>query len=169
MLRAEIRDQRSIRHERDVLYGGLSLRDVREQMLKDNDITQTQFRDLELNDGRLEDGMDVLSLFFTTDTYTKNLLGSIDPFGDVTTEAIDNRLKFIYQQLQDASWASQRTKIKQAIAALETLRDKIDPPIIIEEPKSPGPEPKLTEADRERSRNEDDYRSESAAQVIEDL
>jgi hypothetical protein len=61
---ADIRGKRSATRKQDIDTGTINLRTAREQMLEEEELTQAQFRALELADGRLEDGRSVLSLFY---------------------------------------------------------------------------------------------------------
>lgn len=54
--------------------GTLNTRIIREQMLRAGDLDRSQFERLELEDGRLPDGTDVLNLFFSTDTTLRKYL-----------------------------------------------------------------------------------------------
>ena len=191
MLRAEVRDKRSQRHERDVLYGGIDLRTVREEMLEDQDITRAQFAAMELEDGRLEDGASVLTLFFSTDPLIKELLdvgdvGKLMAFTDGVEEGgelrevgerarmrgvLDKALMKAYKALADAGWSTQKAKVRQCVAALEFLKKKWEPQQPQDSPPRgvPGPVPQRTASDRERIRNEDDYRGDGEAQIVEDM
>lgn len=60
---AQNRDLRSQQRERDLNSGVYTLRVAREQALDAGDITDAQFMEMELDDGRLENGAPILSLF----------------------------------------------------------------------------------------------------------
>jgi len=176
-LHADISDKRSQRNERDLASGHVSPRVIRERMLHDGDITRPQFEQMELDDGRLDDGTDVLALFFSNDPDIKTLLdiGVTNPFdtsGDAgdTVKRIDAALAKATNILVDGGWSTKKQKARQAIAALKALRNKWEPepPEPLPPPK-PGPRRTQTVADAQRIRNEDDYRGESEMEVIDRL
>ena len=86
--RAEIRSVRSTRRSSDLTNATTDARVEREQMLHDNDLTKEQFVHLELQDGRLEDGIDVLTLFFDPE-YAELLGTEIGPKLDDAENAED--------------------------------------------------------------------------------
>lgn len=71
---AEIRKTRSEQRKTDLESGVITQRVAREQALIAGDITESQFRHMELIDGRLDNGDDVLSLFYSKDPYMQKLL-----------------------------------------------------------------------------------------------
>jgi hypothetical protein len=73
-LQAEVRGKRAITRKEDLSSNIVSMRTAREHALRDNDLTQEQFEELELQDGRLPDGMPVLTLFYSKDPLVKELL-----------------------------------------------------------------------------------------------
>jgi hypothetical protein len=76
--RAAIADQESATIDRDVKAGVYDVRVARQKMLQAERITQTQYDDLELADGRLPGGEDVLTLFYSTDPMLSKLLDLSD-------------------------------------------------------------------------------------------
>lgn len=193
-MQAEIRDVRSQRHDRDLESGAVSVRVTREIMLSDGDLTPTQFEQMELSDGRLPSGDSVLTLFFSSDPDIKSLLSSIDldtalVFGNNDIESLHERLNIetqpqdgtglrptvlksidaailkAHQAIAQESWSTKKQKARQALAALEYLREKWEPETINANPPATGGlggRPREnTQADTERVRNEDDYRGES--------
>ena len=153
-MQAEIRDKRSQQHERDLKSGSVSIRVTREIMLSDGDISESQFEQMELEEGRLPSGDSVLTLFFSTDPDISSLL-SLSPSLDIlfsfndndgdekvdplTGEAIEteydtNRkqvLKAIdaavikaQEAIAQESWSTKKQKARQSLAALEYLREK---------------------------------------------
>lgn len=139
-LRADIRDKRSIRHERDIADGAISIRVIRELMLSDGDITEAQFAQLELADGRLADGGPVLALFHDPDfsdlLTLPNISDPIDNYANdpslilpLITSAFSNATK----ELILASTSNQKKHIEMALAALEALRELYEEPDMAEE------------------------------------
>jgi hypothetical protein len=100
---ADIRNKRSERHERDVNDGIITLRVAREQMLEDGDLTREQFIQLELDDGRLENGSDVMSLLDSRDPFVIDLLDlGVDDPADIFANDAEEMLLEIAAARQDA-------------------------------------------------------------------
>lgn len=97
-MQAEIREIRGKVWTIGLSDGSLNTRVVRQQMLSAGDITEQQFDDLELNDGRLPDGQDVLNLFYSTDPTIQPML-SIS-VGDVLNPAANDK-EFVLQMIED--------------------------------------------------------------------
>lgn len=127
---AEIRKVRGEVRKEDLLSEVIDIRTAREQMLDSGDITEQQFDDMELNDGRLPDGTDILNLFLTTEPVLQEML-SIS-VGDVLNVAA-NDTETVLQAIEDkllevrAILANPiRPKVfdlaKMAFAALQALR-----------------------------------------------
>ncbi len=128
---AEIRGMRSERHDRDVANGVLTTRVVREQMLNDGDVTDAQFAEMELDDGRLEDGSEAVDLFFVKNDgeYMRLLdVGVADPFDvrnndrELMLAVIEEKTLEARQRQMTASTAELKRKARNAIAALVGLR-----------------------------------------------
>lgn len=115
-MRAEIRDLRSQRHQRDLLAGSVTVRVVREQMMSDGDITESQFQDMELEDGRTPDGLHVLDLFYQD----MPLLVGIDPEEPDIDLAVErmHEAKALYTA---ATAKPAKFQARLAVAALEAL------------------------------------------------
>jgi hypothetical protein len=79
--RATIADQESATIDRDVKAGVYDVRVARQKMLQAERITQTQYDELELADGRLPGGEDALVLFYSADPILQEFLnlGVDDP------------------------------------------------------------------------------------------
>ncbi len=118
----EIRDVRSQARERDINDGVLSVRVVRQQMVSDGEITEAQFGEMELEDSRLPDGADVVALFETDDPQMMAML-VVDPTL-ATAEEIEAKIRDDWALALSAPNAAMKLKARQAIAALEALRDK---------------------------------------------
>lgn len=86
---AEIRDLRSKVWTAGLTNASVNERVVRQQMLDAGDITQEQFDELELNDGRLPDGTDILNLFMSTDPDIVEMLAL--SVGDVLNPSANDR------------------------------------------------------------------------------
>lgn len=97
-MQAEIREIREKVWTIGLSDGSLNTRVVRQQMLTANDITEQQFDDLELADGRLPDGQDVLNLFYTTDPTLQPMLAI--SVGDILNPAA-NDTEFVLQMIED--------------------------------------------------------------------
>jgi hypothetical protein len=150
LLQAQIREQRSIRHDRDVSNGSITVRVVRQQELVDGDITEAQFEEMELADGRLEDGTDVLALFGSDDEDIKGLLSiGVDNPLNVRDNVSEEALK-TQKECLNSQRLAYREKIKQAIAALLKLEKEYEEKFRQEENEvnisSPGNQPVYTSA-----------------------
>lgn len=129
---AEIKQIRSNRRTNDLKTGALNTRVARQQMVHDGDLTQDQFEELELADGRLSDGTSVLSLFLSKQKdYTKYLnVGVSNPLlpsiADIpgALEKIElNRQLAMKDLLVEGNYVRRQT-IRQALAALDGLEAK---------------------------------------------
>lgn len=76
---ADIRQVRATTADTNLRSKVLDMRAVRQQMLQSGDISNAQFEELELEDGRLPDGTSVLSLFNHPDYKAMLNLGTPDP------------------------------------------------------------------------------------------
>jgi len=138
---AEIRKVRADAHDIGLANESVSQRVVREQMLQVGDLTQEQFNDLERNDGRLEDGSPILSLFFD-DQYVEMLAMGIPNPVDVegndasTMEVlISQKRAELTQALGMLSNYRQRDAVLNGLAAVDALErlyegdDEPKPPV----------------------------------------
>lgn len=127
---AEIRQIRSAARQRDLQSGVTTVRVERERMLDAHEITDEQFADMELLDGRLPNGLDVFSLFVSEEPLLTELLdlGVEDPTvtnkNDPTTmlDAIHEKTKLAWQLITDSTNSDTSRTIRYALAALEKLR-----------------------------------------------
>ena len=129
-MQAEIRALRVRARETDLKNGVINTRVARQQALSAGDLTEEQFEELELADGRLPDGQPVLSLF-TNPEYNDLLALSV---GDVlNAEANREIADFVRQRiaeretvllaLRQAGGAMQfQRRVRFALAALDALR-----------------------------------------------
>jgi len=128
--KAEIRSVRTNERKVALDTGVISVRVAREQALASGDITRAQFEQLELEDGRLPDGSDVLTLFSSTDPFIMKLLdlGFEEPLAvgdhDAGEMLAEIEAAIIHAKAAAASAGSptEKQKALQAIAALESLR-----------------------------------------------
>lgn len=114
--RAEIGNDRSERHERDLASGVVDLRTAREQMLSDGDLTTSQFERLELEGGRTPEGDDLLDLFYRG----LELLEGIDPRNPDLALA-EERLVEAKRQVVEATAQQAKKDAQMAEAALKWL------------------------------------------------
>lgn len=129
--KAEIKSTRAATRKTDLETGVIDVRTARQQALDAGDLTDEQFKRLELEDGRLPDGADVLSLFSSTDDLFLRLLdvGVPDPLAlDVNDPfqmlvEIDAAALDAQDVLVNALRPAQRAQAEQAIAALGKLKD----------------------------------------------
>lgn len=148
---ADVKKTRADRRKTDLDDKVVTLRVAREQALDESDLTRTQFDQLELEDGRLPDGSDVLALFASPDNIMIQLLdlgfeeplatGANDPF-EMLTE-IDAAAMGAQGVAATAGSATERQKAQQAIAALGALKKLYTPLVAQEVAAEVQPEPAL--------------------------
>ena len=124
---AEIKRIRSERHTIDLTNETVDERTAREQMLADGDLTQAQFEELELRNGRLPDGSTALSLFHSPEHEAMLELGVPDPLNIEANDAeimkgviSDKRTEFI-EALGLITNHRNRKILKEAMVALDVL------------------------------------------------
>lgn len=128
-LRAAVKGARATCHAANLGSGSVSVRVVREQMMEDGDLSLAQFRELELGDGRLEDGSDVVTLFYSPEQVYRSLL-ALEGFEDVfsiddpvvAVESIGRKALEVQERMMQAK-PTARFQFKAALAALSSLRD----------------------------------------------
>lgn len=148
--RSEIQKLRAEVWQMNLINGVIDVRTAREEALEAGDITEQQFEQMELDDGRLADGTSILNLFMTGDKDIQEMLAI--SVGDVlNVQANDS--EFVLSQIDDRIIQLRAlianpprpqffNKARQAIAALEALRDlyeKNNPAVSdkVEEPNAP--------------------------------
>jgi len=114
-VQAEIHNTRSMGWERNLGDGATTVRVTREMMLGVGEITEAQFRDMELESGRTQDGMPVDVLFYGDNPYLKG----IDP-DDFSEEEVKTTLKEAKRASVTENGAK-KTQAKEAVRALEWL------------------------------------------------
>jgi hypothetical protein len=131
---AEIRNTRATQRKTDIEDSVITVRVAREQALSSGDITQAQFDQMELDDGRLPSGDPVVALFNTSDTYMAELLdlGVDNPIDVNMNDPIDMLIKlddaaFIAMgETQTAPSFQRKSKARQVLAALAVLKELYD-------------------------------------------
>lgn len=121
---------RSQARERDLRSGATTVRAERERMLELKEISQSLFNTMELGDGRLPDGTDVILLFYTSDPYISNLLAmpfdqpdNISANDPITMlDAIQMQISETWRAIETARTSSLLFKARCAMSALEKLR-----------------------------------------------
>jgi len=129
-MRADVQSKRSITRAKDVEVAVTTVRVAREQALEASDISQAQFDDMELEDGRLPDGTSLLGLFHNANKpYIEWLdLGVPNPLATSVNDALDMLVEInsaainIQDVLANSTRAAQRKQAKQALAALDQLK-----------------------------------------------
>jgi len=128
--RADISQVRSTARKNNIESGVTTKRVERERMLSDGEITDEQFAQLELEDGRLPDGRDAIVMFFDDNAFITNLLDFPDTHFLVTgnEELEDEVLKLIeekrleaFRMLAQVKAQSRIRLIRNALAALRAL------------------------------------------------
>lgn len=133
---AEIESIRAQARQRDIADATIDDRVAREQMLEHEEISQAQFEQLELNNGRLVDGVSVETLFYSPDKDFVMLLEgykqppkpkvdmtnpSIMIEEDETNEPVKIKIMQIITSSKDVSMIK---KARQALAAIEFRENK---------------------------------------------
>lgn len=121
---ANIQNVRSQSRERDLTAGALTPRVARQRMLRQQEITSEEFEHMELMDGRLPDGLDVYSLFFSKDPLISQMLdvGIQNPFIDrPSLPVLRERIGLIYQVINSVTAKSLNSVARQALSALTKL------------------------------------------------
>ena len=101
---AEIRKIRAERINFSVNASTLDIHTARLKMLQDGDLSDVEYAELELRDGRLENGTTVLSLFYTDDENLSKYLhlpAVADPL-DVQANDVESTMTKIKAKLKDA-------------------------------------------------------------------
>lgn len=151
LMRATIKDKRSISRERDLKSRVIDERTAREEMLEADELNQGQFERLELADGRLPDGNSVLALFFSDDdtikTYLKlgidNPLAVNDHEPATVIKQIEQRERDINVVLANTTSVNAKKDAQHALAALKALRGFYQPQLLapLQPPDKTAPHP----------------------------
>lgn len=141
---AEIKGLRSTRHQVDLLSKAVDERTVREQMLSDEDLSQSQFEALELEAGRLDDGSPVLQVFFDPDYAAILNMGIADPLDSEANDKklilpiIQDKRKELIMALGQVRNVRPRNQLMTALGALKALEEWYD---AVKEPTPPQLQP----------------------------
>jgi len=130
-MKSEIAERRMGTLEKGIGVGLYTLRVAREKALEAGDISQAQFNQMELAEGRLPSGEDVLTLFYAGDDVTRQMLdlGVPDALDVATNDvaqmliAIESRMAQVRDIISSAGSVKRKEVAKQAMAALNKLRD----------------------------------------------
>lgn len=118
---ANIEKVRSETRERDINTGVISVRVAREMMVEEGGLTQQQFRQLELTDGRLEDGQPLHSIE-TNSRYAEFIGMEIaDLYALLDTGGAAARLRLIRETIAYKEQAAKRTDEDNKPAAASDL------------------------------------------------
>ncbi len=128
---AEVREIRSKVWTANLKDAIIDIRTAREQMLDAGDITEQQFDDMELTDGRLPDGQDILNLFLTTEPALQEMLSIsvgdvLNPIAndaETALAAIEDKLLEVRAILVNPIRPKVFDQAKQAFAALLALKE----------------------------------------------
>lgn len=131
---SRIRKTRAETREKDLSAGAISVRVAREQMVETGDLTNEQFIQLELDDGRLEDGLPLDALFTSPDAQIKDMLGAITR--ESLQEEIDAQAEEVRARLQTAPNAALRRKAQAVLALLLSLKPREAEPAMKPTPES---------------------------------
>jgi hypothetical protein len=140
-LDADVEWTRAQTAEKNLAAGALSVRTVREKWLEAGVIDDAKFEQLELGDGRLVDGTDILYLFRSDSEDMQQLLelplsnptNIVANNPDTAIKAIDAQLDKVIRVNVNTSRDTIKKVTRQAIAALNKLRQQYDAEIQREE------------------------------------
>jgi len=129
--KAQIRTIRAQSRNDNIESGVYNLRIAREHALEDGDLSRSQFASIELEDGRLSDGSDVLSLFNSTEPDFMRMLdmGVDEPLAIDLNDPLDMLIEIeaaALSAMEDQGAArsiSTRDKATQALQALNALKE----------------------------------------------
>lgn len=132
-INAEIEHTRADTRIRNLESGVTNVRVERERALADNDLTRAQFIQLELDDGRLEDGTPIIALFGSDNRRLSEFLdiGIDNPLAvsqndsQFVLQTIDEKLNLAYQAALQGGTAKENATV--AIAALMALKEMYEP------------------------------------------
>lgn len=132
---ARIWASRSEARFRDISSNAKTVRATRMAMYRQGEITEDEFETMELEDGRLPNGMQLLSLFASNDPDMVRLL-NIEGIGDPTDilgndademmDLIHQAQLAVWEEFDVANATGIRRKARQAAAALEQLYDEYE-------------------------------------------
>lgn len=137
--RAEIERERSMARKTNLEYGVSNSRTERQRMMAEGTITDAQFKDLELEDGRLPDGKPLQSLFFVDDPIYNEILkmtgiqNPTDIRGNDAMKAmnaISKQKTVAYEVIARETGENNSRKAREALAALEDLEEKYEEEIL---------------------------------------
>lgn len=128
---AEIRDRRASTRKTDIETGVITVRVAREQALESGDITPAQFAQMELADGNLPEGDDILTLFDSADPLFIEMLdlGVDEPLAIDLNDAVEMMIAIeaaalsAQTRMVQARSTTEKEKARQAIEALGKLKD----------------------------------------------
>jgi len=135
---AETKEIRSRRWRTAIDSAALDTRTSRQQMLEVGDLDRSQYELLELKDGRLPDGTDILALFQTKNAafrpYLSLGIADFNPFDVDAARAeeilpvVRKKMAVAYQDMVDGTNQNLRWIATQALYALKALEEKVKPP-----------------------------------------
>ncbi len=140
--RAEIRKERAATRTTDIANGITTTRIERQHMLSEGELSNAQFDEAELEDGRLPDGSPIQVLFHNPAEVFVNLLtlpGIPNPLDTRSNDPekvlnmVSVKLSDAYKELAETTRQIQKTRIMQAIGALEFLQREYQSLLLIEE------------------------------------
>jgi len=153
---AIVRDIRGRHRTRETESGVMTFRAARKQMLSDGDIDRHMFEEMELNDGRLEDGTPITRLFFSNDPVFSKLLvfpGFDNPIDTAVNDplvmmsAIMLAKANVATSMNLTSGNSKLRKMIQAYGALEWLEKQYRAAAFLQAEIDPDPEPEPDESE----------------------
>ena len=170
---AQNRDLRSQQRERDLNSGVYTLRTAREQALDAGDITDAQFADMELEEGRLENGAPVLSLFANPEYRGLLDIGVVDALDVAANDKAAVRLAITAAESEAMRLVAaprnpaEGRQAKEALAALGALKElykaapKPKPPVPPPPPQETQPAPEEPPAEEAAPEGDGPFKEKS--------
>lgn len=130
-MKADIRKVRTEARSKSLADGIINVRVAREQALESGDLTRAQFNQLELADGRLPSGEDIMTLFYSGDSQIKSFLdlGVPDALAvedndrDEILQGIKTKMSEVRDFLSSAGTRKAGQDARQALVALSKLHE----------------------------------------------
>lgn len=158
---AETKEVRSRRWATAIKSGSMDTHTARAQMVEVGDLERGQYERLELEDGRLEDGTTVLTLFYAKDPEVKKYLNLPveDPLDidenswEELKEPVEKNKTMAMTTIVNSAQSDERWSAQKALSALKELEKLYQPePLPVENPPADNQDDGTTKPDPRRRR-----------------
>lgn len=145
---AETKEVRSRRWATAIKSGSMDTHTARAQMVEVGDLERGQYERLELEDGRLEDGTTVLTLFYSKDSNIKKYLKLPveDPLDidenswETLKEPVEKNKTMAMTTIVNSTKSDERWSAQKALSALKELEKLYQPMPLPTEPNTDNPD-----------------------------